>query len=148
MMRRGAAHPRAGLSAGGEQLPPTDGLQPGRPAQRAGDPDRFAGRRAATRHPRGVAGHPGSRDHPHISYRDTGLPAIERERVGRGESYSRLRPFFLPLFTQVRGIVFLRTSPFGHSRKFASRSSPMSQNTQFEGYTPLPHGRKVHPCHG
>jgi hypothetical protein len=28
-----------------------------------------------------------------------------------------LRPFFLPLFTQVRGIGILRTSPFGYSRK-------------------------------
>jgi AI-2E family transporter len=55
-------------------LPPTDGLQPGCPAQRAGDPDRVAGRRATTRHPWGVAGHPGSRDHSHSSYRNTGLP--------------------------------------------------------------------------
>jgi hypothetical protein len=26
---------------------------------------------------------------------------------------------FLPLFTEVRGIRILRTSPFGHSAKFA-----------------------------
>ena len=30
-------------------------------------------------------------------------------------------PFFLPLFTEVRGIGFLRTSPFGDSPKFACR---------------------------
>jgi hypothetical protein len=29
------------------------------------------------------------------------------------------QPFFLPLFTRVCGRGVLRTSPFGHSRKFA-----------------------------
>ena len=39
-----------------------------------GDPDRIACRRAATRHPRRVAGHPCGRDHPHTGHRATGLP--------------------------------------------------------------------------
>jgi len=34
-----------------------------------------------------------------------------------------LRPFLLPLFTGVRGIGILRTSPFGDSRKF--RTAPV-----------------------
>jgi AI-2E family transporter len=71
----GIAHLRADLSTGGEQPPPTAGLQSGRPAQRAGDPDRFAGRRSAVGHPKGVAGHPGGRDHPHRDNRGRSVPA-------------------------------------------------------------------------
>jgi hypothetical protein len=33
------------------------------------------------------------------------------------------QPFFLPLFTVVRGIGILRTSPFGDSRKFLSANT-------------------------
>ena len=77
---RGATRLHRGLPAGRRQRTAADGLQQSRPAQRAGDPDRAAGGRAATRYPRRVAGHPGGRDHPHSSYRTTGLPAHADKR--------------------------------------------------------------------
>ncbi len=49
--------------------------QPRRPAQRAGDLHSRSGRRATTRHPRGITGHPGGRDHQDSRYRLAGLPA-------------------------------------------------------------------------
>jgi hypothetical protein len=44
------------------------------------------------------------------------------------------RPFFsfLPLFTEVRGIRILRTSPFGHSRKF--RVAPVQASMGLRWY--------------
>ena len=51
----------------------------------SGDPDRAAGGRAATWHPRRVAGHPGGGDHSHSSHRTTGLPAHD----ARGERARR-----------------------------------------------------------
>jgi hypothetical protein len=40
----------------------------------------------------------------------------------------------LPFFTEVRGRGILRTSPFGHSRKFAARNSHLAyKNSPFEG---------------
>ena len=38
---------------------------------------------------------------------------------------NEIRPFHMPLFTQVRGIGILRSSHSGHSRKFAPRTSYM-----------------------
>jgi hypothetical protein len=78
----GVASVRAGLPAGGEQPPAAAGLQPGRPAQRACDPDRPAGGRAAARHPRGSAGHPHGRDHPDSRDRRACLPAREANDKG------------------------------------------------------------------
>src|SRR5918994_2424864 len=46
--------------------------------------------------------------------------------VSRSRGPSGPRPLLLPLFTGVRGIVILRTSPFGHSPKFAARNSHMA----------------------
>src|SRR5829696_2099440 len=74
-----------GLPAGRRQRAATPGLQQSCPAQRAGDPDSTAGGRAATRHPRCVAGHPCGRDHPHRGDRATGLPA----HAERGEGARR-----------------------------------------------------------
>src|SRR5215217_5319323 len=48
------------------------------------------------------------------------------EHLGRGHA---LRSSFMPLFTVVRGIGILRTSPFGHSPKFAKE---VVINTAFE----------------
>src|SRR5918994_7176850 len=46
--------------------------------------------------------------------------------VSRSRGPSGPRPLLLPLFTGVRGIVILRTSPFGDSQKFAARNSHMA----------------------
>ena len=56
----------------------------------------------------------------------------------------------LPLFTEVRGIEILRTSPFGHSRKFALKVSEKGYEQRYERgfgrYTEAKTGRKVlHP---
>ena len=59
----GATRLHRGLPAGRRQRTAADRLQQSRPAQRAGDPDRAAGGRAATRYPRRVAGHPCGGDH-------------------------------------------------------------------------------------
>ena len=45
------------------------------------------------------------------------------EHLGRGHA---LRPSFMLLFTQLPGILILRTSPFGHSRKFATPSNVLA----------------------
>src|ERR671920_850168 len=46
--------------------------------------------------------------------------------VSRSRGPSGPRPLLLPLFTGVRGIEILRTSPFGHSPKFAARNSHLA----------------------
>jgi hypothetical protein len=57
-----------------------------------------------------------------IDYELGGLVAFEESSEWWCRSCGLLigRSFFLPLFTQVRGIEILRTSPFGDSRKFTS----------------------------
>src|SRR5215203_3257302 len=128
----GAARVRTGLSAGGEQPAPTVGLQPGRTTQRAGDPDRAAGGRSATGHPRSFAGDPGGRDHPHTDHRATGLPARgargDRDRRGvlPATWYIRVResqprwqepPIRIAPSSRLDGAVFLllqHTSAFDH----------------------------------
>jgi hypothetical protein len=44
-----------------------------------------------------------------------------------------LRPFLLPLFTGVRGIGILRTSPSGHSRKFSFHFTEFCEVRCFPG---------------
>jgi hypothetical protein len=52
-------------------------------------------------------------------------------------------PFlFLPLFTRVRGVRILGSSS---NLRSAYVAMTVFQNTHFEGYTALPHGRKIHP---
>ena len=51
-------------------------------------------------------------------------------RIGRsraeGSKHNCFRPFFLPLFTGVRGIRILRTSHNSRSRKFPSRNGHLA----------------------
>src|SRR5215213_1486367 len=72
---RGSAHIHPVLPAGGEQRPPTAGLQPRRASQRASYPHRCSGRWDVARYSRRVAGRPGGRDHPDSRNRFAGLPA-------------------------------------------------------------------------
>ena len=81
------AHLHPHLPAGGGQHPSADGLQSRRPVARAADLRRRAGRRGATRHTRGAAGHPGGGDNPDIRDRSGRTPLATRR--GRGSSQLR-----------------------------------------------------------
>jgi hypothetical protein len=62
-------------------------------------------------------------------------------QMGRGESYSRLRPSFLPLFTRVRGRRLLG-SPYAGS----CITPPLSGRKKMTSCpTRVPEGRSQHP---